>query len=528
MSRLENINKVKDMWGGYLIWDSINKTLQLRDEEKWQNDTGFQIRYRKNLKTISRLADYNIVTRLYPFGLEDLNIASVNGGVLYIDDFSYCSDVLVGTYSNPNIADAAQLLTAAQKVLAKGAKPRFTYTCKAIHLESLDGYEHETYDIGDIVTVYDENLGINHKQRIYKEKADLIKTWDRDLTIGDKGYSLEREIMEALKVKERVNEVITDTGTINIMPDTLPWSVLYTYEAMIAGVPVPYIDENGVNPQAIEDINKITNSDFEVYDPVTMIPYYWEGCVSDPDSCWRGTYAARITGVMKQKEIDASGMADPAWWDSELTVVAFRQRIGAVTVSVHSKTTGAALNLNNPDYVEGGTAPATVTSITYPTPASWRDGFRFFRYQPPAGVGKVYLQFEGVGTYIDCVQTHGLMNALAYPCVYYPGPKSFLYEPVERTEWKVIPWATSTEITLVNLYTNMPCVTCTPMSDNESDFGNTNDFTIVAIPVTEMQGGVSYYSKVKINVVGPSIPTPAAGYIAVSAVCRGMVGRVAP
>src|SRR5690606_381395 len=67
-SILSNINKVQELWGGYLVWDSINKTVSLRDETLWQNYTGFQIRYAKNLKGITRTDDYDLVTRLYPVG----------------------------------------------------------------------------------------------------------------------------------------------------------------------------------------------------------------------------------------------------------------------------------------------------------------------------------------------------------------------------------------------------------------------------------------------------------------------------
>jgi len=75
---LANIQKVQEVWGGYLVWDSPNKTVSLRSESAWQNYTGFQIRYAKNLKSITRTVDFDLVTKLYPFGEDDLNIYNVN------------------------------------------------------------------------------------------------------------------------------------------------------------------------------------------------------------------------------------------------------------------------------------------------------------------------------------------------------------------------------------------------------------------------------------------------------------------
>lgn len=55
-SILANIKKVQEIWGGYLVWDSIEKTVSLRAESTWQPYNGFQIRYAKNLKHITSRA----------------------------------------------------------------------------------------------------------------------------------------------------------------------------------------------------------------------------------------------------------------------------------------------------------------------------------------------------------------------------------------------------------------------------------------------------------------------------------------
>jgi len=47
------------------------------------------IRYAKNLKGITRTDDYDIITRLYPFGEDDLDIRTVNNDILYLENFSY-------------------------------------------------------------------------------------------------------------------------------------------------------------------------------------------------------------------------------------------------------------------------------------------------------------------------------------------------------------------------------------------------------------------------------------------------------
>lgn len=56
-----------------------------------------QFRAGKNLKDIKRKTDTEIITRLYPFGKDDLDISTVNDGVFYIDS-PYIND-----YPQPNI-----------------------------------------------------------------------------------------------------------------------------------------------------------------------------------------------------------------------------------------------------------------------------------------------------------------------------------------------------------------------------------------------------------------------------------------
>lgn len=98
VSRLELIKMIQDIWGGYLTWDSVNKIVNLRDGHKWQPYTGFQIRYRKNLKHISRMQSNRLVTKLYVFGHDDLDIAAVNSNRKYITNYSYTDREYVGIY----------------------------------------------------------------------------------------------------------------------------------------------------------------------------------------------------------------------------------------------------------------------------------------------------------------------------------------------------------------------------------------------------------------------------------------------
>lgn len=184
-SVLYNINQVQEKWGGILIWDSVNKTVSLRDEETYQPYTGYQIRYAKNLKGINRVDDYDIVTRLYPFGENDLNIANVNGGLLYLDNQSYSTQVLEGVWYNQDLADQTQLKAQAEKQLAVMCKPRHNYKTEVLDLRSLPGYGHETFKRSDMADLFDEDFGANARVRIIRYRHNVFQPWLCDMELGD-------------------------------------------------------------------------------------------------------------------------------------------------------------------------------------------------------------------------------------------------------------------------------------------------------------------------------------------------------
>lgn len=212
MSRLENIKKVQEIWGGYLVWDSIYRTVSLRAEATWQNYTGFQIRYAKNLKHITRTDNYDIVTRLYPFGKDDLDISSVNDGKKYVENFSYTANIYVGKYINQQIATPEELKERAIAELEKICKPRYTYRVGLVDLRELPEYGHEAFTVGDMADVIAPDVGTG-RVRILRHKYNLFQRYLCELEIGDPEERLEEQLQASFQTTRYVN---TSLGTIVI------------------------------------------------------------------------------------------------------------------------------------------------------------------------------------------------------------------------------------------------------------------------------------------------------------------------
>jgi len=242
-SVLYNINQVQEKWGGILIWDSVNKTVSLRDEATYKPYTGFQIRYAKNLKGITRTDDYDIVTRLYPFGENDLNIANVNGGLLYLDNHSYSDDILEGVWYNQDIADQTQLKIAGEKQLAVMCRPRHNYKTEVLDLRALPGYGHETFNRSDMVDLIDEDLGTDAQVRIIRYRYNVFQPWLCDMELGDPLEKISATVAQTvLMAKFYKNVVAPNTSFQNLLK-----AIINTEATEINGASGDYTLKDGVS-----------------------------------------------------------------------------------------------------------------------------------------------------------------------------------------------------------------------------------------------------------------------------------------
>jgi hypothetical protein len=186
VSRLQLVKEIQNIWGGYLIWDSVNKIVHLRDANTWQNYTGFQIRYKKNLEHITRTQSNRLVTKLYAFGHDDLDIASVNGGLKYLTNNSFSPYTYTDVYKNQDIYDAQELKDKATAELALICKPRYLYQTKMIDLRTLPEYSHEDFAVGDMADVIDPDVAPESPRvRIIRHKYNLFQPWKCEVEIGD-------------------------------------------------------------------------------------------------------------------------------------------------------------------------------------------------------------------------------------------------------------------------------------------------------------------------------------------------------
>ncbi len=213
VSRLTLIKEIQNKWGGYLVWDSANKTVSLRNANTWQNYTGFQFRYAKNLKHITRIHSNRIVTKLYVFGHDDLDIASVNNGKKYLTNNSFTPMEYTAIYKDQDMYDVHELKDKAEAHLALYCRPRYLYRVKVVDLRTLPEFEHEEFELGDMADVIDPQVAPDSpRPRILRHKFNLFMPWDCEIELGDPLERFEESLKAAFQRTDLLDGKFTEGG----------------------------------------------------------------------------------------------------------------------------------------------------------------------------------------------------------------------------------------------------------------------------------------------------------------------------
>jgi phage minor structural protein len=209
MNVLECLKSVVDFWGGELEFDFINYRVNFLNQVG--GDPGVGILAGKNMKEITLESDStDVITRLYPYGKDGLSIAEVNGGVPFVEDYTYYSKVKVGIITDERFTNAEDLKDKAIELLTEVSKESYLYTIKASDLSFLGDWSHEVFKLGDYVKVFDKDLGIDIKTRILKMDYNVSYPEDNILELSAKTPSLE-DLLSDIVVGEDTEEILNVT-----------------------------------------------------------------------------------------------------------------------------------------------------------------------------------------------------------------------------------------------------------------------------------------------------------------------------
>lgn len=213
-SLTEAVSDVIGRWGGYLERDNFRFSIK----KQMGTDNGVTVRYRKNLKDISCVEDWDdVVTKLMPVGYDGIMLDSVDPtaskyvlsetqyALPYVKCLSFDQDVNSEDYQDEdgNVDEAAyrqalvdDLRRQAQAYVSAHSIPQVSYTLQA-------NLEHIT-DIGDTIQVIDERLGVNIMTNVIAYEYDCVSQRYLQVEFGNFKQTIVGLVSNMTKAAEQV------------------------------------------------------------------------------------------------------------------------------------------------------------------------------------------------------------------------------------------------------------------------------------------------------------------------------------
>lgn len=187
-SLTEAIATILERWGGHIVRDNFR--IEIRNVIG--QDNGVIIQYRKNLKNITVTEDWSgVCTKCLPVGKDGLTLdelfiySDTQYAIPYTKTISFTQEIDEEDYSSEDAykqALRADLIKQCKEYLKIAQYPSITYSVSA-NIEKIT-------DVGDIVTVYDERLGVDITTEVLSFDYDCILEKYTNVTFGSVSSSL--------------------------------------------------------------------------------------------------------------------------------------------------------------------------------------------------------------------------------------------------------------------------------------------------------------------------------------------------
>lgn len=245
-------------------FDTINKVIYCIKPYNNTEPTGTYFTDELNLSDMTyKGSTTSLVTRLYPYGKDNLSIASLNNGKNYIENHSYTDKVISAIWRDERYTNKQTLLDDAKAKLAVLAVPEQSYTAKVIDLAKTlpDTYgDVLAFDLYDVVTLIDRKRKTRINYRIVE-----IKEYPADATLNTVTLStVPAKVTGKLqtlqnKVTALDAQTLHDHNKVNEIKQDLDTTVLHVSDSWASSLNSSVITQTAEG--LFFEVNKVVGSD---------------------------------------------------------------------------------------------------------------------------------------------------------------------------------------------------------------------------------------------------------------------------
>jgi len=231
------LQEIQSAYDCEMTFDSINKKVYIY--QSMGTDKGTYFAEQLNLKKLDiQRNSYDYITRLIPLGKDGLGIASINGGLNYIENYQYSNKVITAYWEDNRYTVAQDLKDDAIVRLDYLSKPYAAYKAEVIDLANINTqYAILDYSLGDTITLLAKSKNTKEQQRIIKLTEYPDEPERNTCEIANKILSLENLQVRFIDTADVVETVTTVDGLVDgTKVDGIDWSQLQNVHIVIADI----------------------------------------------------------------------------------------------------------------------------------------------------------------------------------------------------------------------------------------------------------------------------------------------------
>ena len=190
---------------------------ELRFVDKVGSNKGVYFARDLNLRRLTvNSQSYDLYTEIEPYGADDIDIGDLNGGKLYLSDYSYTTKKKRFIWKDERYSVVASLKEDAEAKLHDMAKPLVSYEAEIADLAKYSaGYSILDYAIGDEITLVDDTTGTKEVQRIVGLEEYPNEPLKNSCTLANKTVTFSDYVKTLNSTAETLDLITVDNGTID-------------------------------------------------------------------------------------------------------------------------------------------------------------------------------------------------------------------------------------------------------------------------------------------------------------------------
>jgi len=231
------LQEIQSAYGCEMTFDAITKEVYIY--QSLGADKGSYFAEQLNLKKLDvQRNSYDYITRLIPLGKDGLGIASINGGLNYVENYQYSNKIITAYWEDNRYTDATALLEDAIERLDYLSKPYRAYKADVIDLANINPqYAILDYSLGDTITLLAKSKSTKEAQRIIKLTAYPDEPERNSCEIANKLLNLANMQVRFVDTANIIDIVTTVDGLVDgTKVDGVDWAKVQNVHIITADI----------------------------------------------------------------------------------------------------------------------------------------------------------------------------------------------------------------------------------------------------------------------------------------------------